>query len=453
MTPNPNPTLGPVAQSNRIQSLDVIRGIALLGILLMNIVGFGLAFAYFDPTNAGGSTGWNFRVWFINNMLFEGTMRGLFTMLFGAGFILLTMRAEQKGGGIEVADIYYRRILWLLLFGVIHVYLLLWHGDILYPYAVFGLMLFPVRNVQPKYLMIAGLILLSVYSYKSYLHYQEDLATKTEGVIAQELKDSEKELTEEQQGALKKYEEFQNRKKTPEDIKEENEAMHKGYWSIVKYKTGLNQFMQSTLLYEVWVWDILSMMLIGIAFYKWGVFQNERSTRFYLLLMIVGYGIGLTVNYFEMTSIYKSDYDVLIMSKVDITYQLGRLFTTFGHIGLAILFVRTGILGFLQKALAAVGKMALTNYLMQTIICNVFFLGFGFGMFGKLQRYELYYLVFAIWLFQLIYSPIWFRYFRFGPAEWMWRSLIYLKKQPFRKRIEEKTKTKSDDKEIAVETA
>ena len=90
---NPPPMeLRPVGASNRINSLDIIRGIALLGILLMNVVGFGLAFAYGDPTNSGGSTGWNLMVWIMDNMLFEGTMRGLFTMLFGAGFILLTTR-------------------------------------------------------------------------------------------------------------------------------------------------------------------------------------------------------------------------------------------------------------------------------------------------------------------------------------------------------------------------
>mgnify|MGYP001826606248 FL=1 len=131
MTNQPNIELRPVERSNRINSLDIIRGIALLGILLMNITGFGLAFAYGDPTNSGGSTGWNLNAWIMNNMLFEGTMRGLFTMLFGAGFILLTTRGEERGGGIGVADLYYRRILWLLLFGIIHVYLMLWYGDIL----------------------------------------------------------------------------------------------------------------------------------------------------------------------------------------------------------------------------------------------------------------------------------------------------------------------------------
>ena len=148
--------------------------------------------------------------------------------------------------------------------------------------------------------------------------------------------------------------------------------------------------------------------------------------------MLVGYLVGLSVNYYETMIEINSNFDVVEMSKAGQTYQLGRFFTTLGHIGLFMLFIKSGILGFLQNALAAVGKMALTNYLMHTVICTTYFLGFGFGMFGKLQRYELYYVVVAIWIVQLIYSPIWLRYFKYGPAEWLWRSLSYKKRQPFR---------------------
>ncbi len=427
-------TLRPVDSTNRINSLDIIRGIALLGILLMNIVGFGLVDAYDNPTISGGATGWNLKVWIINNMLFEGTMRGLFTMLFGAGFILLTERLEKKGGGIQVADIFYRRTLWLLLFGIIHVYLMLWFGDILYPYAIFGLMLFPLRNASPKYLLIAGLILLAFGTIKDINHYHETYKTKTEGLAVQELvnNDNSIELNKEQKSALSKWETIVKKRKTEEQVKEENEANRSGYWSIVKHRFGINEFFQSTLVYNFWVYDILSFMLMGIAFFKWLIFQGERSNKFYGILMIVGYGIGLIVNYFETVMLIDSNFEVVAMSKSHQTYQLGRLFTTIGHIGLFMLFIKSGILKFLQDALAAVGKMALTNYLMHTIICITFFLGFGFGMFGKLQRYELYFVVFAIWIFQLIYSPIWLKYFKYGPAEWLWRSLTYMKKQPFR---------------------
>ena len=432
---NPSPpTLQPVENTKRINSLDIIRGIALLGILLMNIVGFGLASSYNDPTISGGATGWNLKVWIINNMLFEGTMRGLFTMLFGAGFILLTKRLENKGGGIQVADIFYRRTLWLLLFGIIHAYFMLWMGDVLYPYAIFGLMLFPLRNVAPKHLLIAGLVLLALGTVKDVNHYHETFKTKTEGLVVQELvkNDASIELNKEQKVALSDWESLAKKRKTAAQVTEVNEGNREGYWSIVEHRLKGNQYMQTTFVYEVWVYDILSLMLIGIAFFKWRIFQGERSNKFYGILLLLGYGIGLTVNYFETEMLIESNFEVVSKSKSHITNQLGRFFTTIGHIGLFMLFIKSGILKFLQDALAAVGRMALTNYLMHTLICTTFFLGFGFGMFGKLQRYELYYLVFAIWIFQLIYSPIWLKYFKYGPVEWLWRSLTYMKKQPFR---------------------
>lgn len=398
----------------------------------MNIVGFGLAYSYSDPTISGGSTGWNLKVWMMDNMFFEGTMRGLFTMLFGAGVILQTTRGEERGGGILVADIYYRRILWLLLFGVVHVYLMLWHGDILYPYAIFGLMLFPFRNAASKYLLTAGLFLLLCGSLIAVKHYQEDKEIKIEGLMAEQIKAQGDSLTDEQKESFDEWDEYKNSKKTEEQVQEWNEEMMQGYWSIVMFKLGLNQFMQSTLVYVFWFYDILSMMLIGMAFFKWKIFQGGHSWKTYLGMMVVGYAIGLSVNWYETNLVVSSGFDLLAMSQAEQTYQLGRVFTILGHIGFFMLFIKSGILGFLQSSLSAVGKMALSNYLIHTIICTTFFLGYGFGKFGSLERYELYYVVTTIWVVQLIYSPIWLRYFRYGPAEWLWRSLTYMKKQPFK---------------------
>ena len=186
------------------------------------------------------------------------------------------------------------------------------------------------------------------------------------------------------------------------------------------------------MMYEFWVWDILSFMLIGMAFFKWEIFQGKRPSRFYWTIMIVGYAIGLYVNYCETMLSINNNFEVIALSKAGQTYQLGRLFTTLGHIGLFMIFIKSGILKFLQNALAAVGKMALSNYLIHTVICNVLFMGFGFGLFGRLQRFELYYVVLGIWIIQLIYSPVWFRYFKYGPAEWLWRSLSYMRRMPFR---------------------
>ena len=119
----------------------------------------------------------------------------------------------------------------------------------------------------------------------------------------------------------------------------------------------------------------------------------------------------------------------MAFNKATMTYNIGRLFTAMGHIGLVMIFCKANLLKGLSRRLAAVGKMALTNYIMHTIISGIIFLGFGFSMFGKLQRYELYYIVIGIWILQLILSPLWLKYYKMGPLEWMWRWLIY-KHQP-----------------------
>jgi len=190
-----------------------------------------------------------------------------------------------------------------------------------------------------------------------------------------------------------------------------------------------SQFVQSWFMYRYNPWDILSFMLIGMAFLKLKIFHAEKSNKFYFIMMLVGYAIGLTVNYFETRMIVDSNFNSVIMAKANQTYDLGRLSTTLGHVGLFMLFIKSGILGFLQKALAAVGKTTLSNYLLTSIVASIIFYGFGFGLYGKLERYELYYVVAGFWLFQLIASLVWLKYFKYGPFECLWRSLTYQKWQ------------------------
>ena len=426
--------LKPTLSTERINSIDIIRGVALLGILLMNITGFGLYKAYDNPTNSGGATGLNLSVWWINSMFFEGTLRGMFSMLFGAGIFLFTSRLSENNRGSAVADIFFRRLLWMLLFGVIHCYLLLWDGEILYSYAIVGMFAFSFRHLKPKQLMIwATVILLIATALNVEEYYQTKY--KFETATAANIKKNKSEtLSKEESKSIEEWDDLvENDNATPEQLKDEIAARNKGYFSIVMHKAPENQVMQTTFLYLYDFWDILAMMLMGIAFLKTGILKATKSNRFYLIMALIGYVIGLTTNYFETTQIISNNFSILSIYKAFNTYHLGRVFTTFGHIAMIVLFIKSGWLPFLQKSLAAVGQMAFTNYIMHTIICITIFMGFGFAMYGKLQRYELYYIVFSIWIFQLIVSPIWLRYFRFGPLEWMWRSLTYWKRQPFRK--------------------
>jgi uncharacterized protein len=425
--------LKPTPGIERINSIDIIRGVALLGILLMNITGFGLYRAYDNPTNSGGATGLNLCVWWINSMFFEGTMRAMFSMLFGAGILLFTSRSSENNQGSAVTDLFFRRLLWMLLFGVIHCYLLLWDGEILYAYAVVGMFAFSFRHLKPRHLIIATTVILLISTsldVKDYYHIKYTFETAT----AANIKKSKSEiLSKEETKSIEEWDEkVKNDNVSPEQLKDEIAARNKGYFSIVMHKAHENEIIESEYLYRYTFWDTLAMMLLGMAFLKMGILKAAKSNRFYLIMALIGYVIGLTTNYFETTQIISSNFSILSIYKAFNTYQLGRVFTTLGNLAVIVLFIKSGWLPFLQKSLAAVGQMAFTNYIMHTIICSTIFLGFGFAMYGKLQRYELYYIVFGIWIFQLIVSPIWLRYFRFGPLEWMWRSLTYWKRQPFR---------------------
>lgn len=425
------PLFKPTEVSDRIVSIDILRGIAVFGILLMNIAGMGLPSpSYGDPTIAGGSEGWNLNVWIMNNLFFEGTMRAIFSMLFGAGFILLTTRIEAKGGGAVTADVYYRRTIWLLIFGIIHGYLLLWVGDILYAYGLMGMFLYPFRNVTPYKLFLAGVVLILIGSTLDINDYFSTKKNFEKAQIAQAAMDNGEEPEKEYKEALEKWEATQKEAKPSQEVIDERvESRHKDYVSIVKSLIPVNRKFQSKFAYRYDVWDILSMMLIGIALFRYGVFKAEKSYRFYWMMVLIGYPIGIGFNIYETKLIISNDFSIMSFYKAGMTYNVGRFFTAMGHVGLVMIFCKADILNWLARRLAAVGKMALTNYIMHTVITGIIFLGFGFSMFGKLERYQLYFVVIGIWVLQLITSPLWLKYYKMGPLEWLWRWLIY-KQQP-----------------------
>jgi len=413
--------------------MDILRGVSVCGILLMNITGFGLYGAYEDPTVNGGATGWNLKVWWINSIFFEGTMRGMFSMLFGASILLFTNRSAEGNSGM-VTDLFFRRLLWMVLFGIIHCYLLLWNGEILYCYAITGMFAFSFRHLVPKKLIIAAAVLVTLATLWNVNDYAKNKKAYTAAEAATTKSNNGETLTEEETKAIENWAgTVSGRKPDQEKVDEEIAARHEGYLSIVMHKVGENQYMQTFFLYRYNFLDTLSMMLLGMAFLKLGILKATRSNRFYWLMTSIGYCIGLAVNYYETNLIVSNEFSILSLDQSSITYNVGRIAMTIGHICIIMLFIKSGWLAFLQKALASVGQMAFTSYITQSIICNIIFLGYGFSLFGKLQRYELYYVVFGIWIFQLIVSPIWLRHFRFGPLEWVWRSLTYWQRQPFRK--------------------
>ena len=425
-------SFAPIMQSDRIQSLDIMRGIVLFGILLMNINGMGLAHAYEDPTVSGGSTGWDLYTWITTNLFFEGTMRALFSLLFGVGMFVLLDRLEKKGAGINAANIYFRRLTWLLVFGLIHAYLLLWVGEILYSYALMGFLVFSFRNMAAKKLILVAAFLFSAGAFWNYADYRNDVKLVEQVALVNGLKAKGKPLTKELKEADEKWQK-REAERSPAAVEEYNTNMRKSYLHVVGFLAPTNMYYDEHWTYRYDPFDVLSMMLLGIALFKLNVLSAQKSYRFYILMAMIGYVIGLSINYYEVTMIINSNFSFLGFSKSKLTYDAGRIPIVMGHIATIMLLCKLPVLQWLKARLAAVGKMALTNYITHSIIALFFFTGAGLGMFGKLQRHELLYVVFSIWIFQLIISPIWLKYFHYGPMEWLWRNLSYQKRHPFRK--------------------
>lgn len=426
--------VAPVAKAARVQSLDVLRGISLLGILMMNITAFGqIIQAYGNPMVDGGYTGNDLLAFEIINVGFEGTMRGIFSLLFGAGIVLLTERMESAGAGIMAAEIHFRRMLWMLLFGIVHWALLLWYGEILFNYAICGLLLFSFRKLPARTLAIIGAVLLAGAALVGNMDLGETIAKHDAAAAAQQVKASGATLSKDQETAIKDWEKIDSNHWPSEEDKAAQVGWHSGsWWNAVKGQFGMSYEFQWVELPRWLLFDMVPFMLIGMALLKWGVLGGGLPVRNYLAMMVVGYAIGLSLGFYELGIYLDGQFSSLAYAKAGQTYQISRLAMVIGHLGLALLVIRLGLFKGLQRALAAVGQMALSNYIAQTLICTALFYGFGFGLYSQLDRHELYYVVFAVWLVELVWSPLWLARYRFGPVEWLWRSLTYWKRQPMK---------------------
>jgi uncharacterized protein len=425
---------GPVSYSERISSLDIIRGIALLGILMINIEIFSTPTQFMvNPTLAEDFEGSNRIVWFIKQYLFIGKMWSLFSMLFGAGAYLLITRAEAKGHGAEIADIYYRRLIILLLLGLIHAYLI-WSGDILYLYALVGLFLYPLRKLSVRWMIGLTLILFVINMSLYLITYRSDIRENKEIQNIEAVLESGEELGEKQQTQLEEWKERESISRPDSaSMAEEIAIMSEGtYFEVrMKEKEWVHYF-HTELIYNRVFLMTLVMMILGMALMKSGILSASWSKGFYLRMILIGYPIGFYLVYLRTRQMFQRDFDLLSFDLDRILHYLERLAITMGHLGLICILVKSTTLRWLKRSLAAVGRMTFTNYIFHSIICSLIFFGYGWGMFGKMDLTAQLWVVGSIWIFQMIASPIWLRYFHFGPLEWLWRSLTYLKKQPFR---------------------
>ena len=402
--------------------MDVVRGVALLGILLMNILAFGMPLqAYFDPSVDGAVARIDFGIFVVTELLVEGAMRALFSMLFGAGVVILASGERAKG-----APIYYRRQGLLLGIGLLDAFVLLWFGDILVPYALAGMALYFARNWRPRRLVIAAGL---VFAYLAVVYAWLFLALSGLPEQAREIEAriaSGAAVTAEEQAVLVEWVGLERTFSPPEHVLARHAAKFKGtYLEAFAINAEDVIAIYANALPQLVFWDVLACMLLGMALFKTGVLRGQRSVRFYVLLAIGGFAAGLAVNGFEVVNKVASGYALEWVSGVLFTSDLGRVAMALGFVSLVMIVCLRGWLAKLRRGLAAVGRMALTNYILQSVFGLAIFHDFGLGLWGELARHQLYLVVLAEWGVMIAFSVWWLGRYRFGPLEWLWRSLTY----------------------------
>lgn len=428
----------PVTQQERIVIIDSLRGIALLGILMMNMPYFAMPYPAPDNLTLLNETGTiNQQVWYGVNWFLEGSQRAIFSLLFGAGIILFITRLEKRVEGMMTAEYFIRRQLWLLFFGLVNAFVLLWPGDILFQYAICGIIIFVFRRLSVKALLIAAGICLVLMTTRENvdLYRQHQKISKGEAIAKMDttkvkLNDAQKD----ELGAMTGFKEKAGKEGQEKEMKKNLREVRGPYAAV--YENLSNASAKSEFYYTYYgLWDVLLFMFIGMAFYKQGILTGDAPAKIYWGLFIIGLGAGLVVSYFRLQPILLAKFNRFTYTKSIAFeyYELSRTLRSLGIFGLIMLLYKSGLFGWLFKLMKPVGQMAFTNYLMQSLVCAIYFYGFGFGMHGTLQRYEIYFVVAAIWLLEIIWSHAWLRYFRFGPLEWVWRSLTYWKLQPMKK--------------------
>lgn len=389
--------LQPVQASKRIISLDIIRGIAVLGILLMNIQSFSMVnSAYTNPSVFGDLTGLNKWVWIITHLLADQKFISLFSMLFGAGIILFISSKEGREG----VKLYYKRITFLLLFGLIHAYLL-WHGDILVTYALCGFWVFLLRRKSVKTLLITGIILLFI-PFLLYLGTGFSLENMPEESVADIM---------------------ESWAPPAEKIQQEINAFQGNWVEQMKFRVPISLEMQTFLFFFLLGWKASGMMLIGMAFYKNGILSYQKSPAYYRSLALICIPLGLIFSAFGVRYNFANNWSMESSMFFGYLFNyVGATIMAIGYIGLISLFShRKVMISLFQPA----GRMAFSSYILQSLICTLLFYGHGLGLHSELNRIQQLLVVFAVWIIVISFAKLWLSYYRFGPVEWLWRTLTY----------------------------
>lgn len=405
--------------AKRYQSLDALRGFAVMGILLMNIIGFSMPMAaYVNPAAWGGADGTDFWAWAIAFVVVDGKMRGLFSLLFGASMLLVVERAEDKGE--DPTSVHLRRMGWLFLFGLLH-FCFIWAGDILALYALCGAFALSLRalSVRGLFWMGSAFMLLNMLLWAMTLLSVHDarFAAQAIGATAEAQADFNAILAE--LGA------------SGGDGVRQDIALHLGsYGGLIGYRLSdvLGGLVGQLFAYGP---ETIGLMAWGMALYKSGALTGEWGQARYLKGAALAYVVGVPLSLLLVWAAASSGFDPLVMTDIFYVGSLPpRMAMMLGHTMLLLWLIGRLREGLLDR-IAATGRAAFSNYIATSIVMTTIFYGYGLGLYGSLPRAVVYLFVPPVWLLMLLWSKPWLRRFQYGPLEWLWRSLARGERQPF----------------------
>jgi len=391
-------------QQQRIIAMDVLRGFALLGILLMNIQSFSMPSAtYLNPMAYGNFDGVNQLVWVASHLLADQKFMSLFSMLFGAGVLLFCHRLESQGK--TSANLHFRRMTWLLLFGLLHGYLF-WYGDILFSYALCGMLVFLFRKRSVRFLLISAFLLMAVANFSSLATGWLIPYMSAEDIAG---------INQSWQPPLA-------------DINQELKIFTSDWLTRLEHRAEETFFMQTYVFLNTFLWRATGMMCLGMALFKSGFFHLNWQHTSYIKLALVTSLPGAALVVFGLKQNFAAGFSLEYSMFIGSQYNYwGSVLLALTYASLFMLLVKFQWFKGLQQRLAAIGKTAFSNYILHTLLATLIFN--SFGLFGQLSRVEQLLLVLAIWGLQLLVSPLWLKHFKMGPLEWLWRCLTYARWQ------------------------
>jgi uncharacterized protein len=423
-------------RANRIDVIDAIRGFALCGILLINLPHMSWLIASDEPVRGIRDGSLSTLLWWGQMLLVNGNMRGLFSLLFGASMLLFLAKAE--GGSATRAEanrLMLRRLFWLFLFGVINSTVLLWPGDILIIYGMAGLVVLPFTTARPRTLVIGAAVIIAGLSIHSALRQLPKIDVAARGPQIEALATAGRPLSDPDKAILKTWREMTTGKlTTPAEVASERAVRLGGYPANLRFmaKTSWQWFTdwKDTV---SWVFDAAAFMLVGMLLYRRGWLHGDAPRANYLHVALIGYGFGVPLKAIEavcdwhyMNGTAASFASLFWVEGA--TLQPARLLVTLGHAGLFLWCWKT--LNPRLTGLQALGRMAFTGYLLQSLLAAVVFSGFGLGLWGKLSLADLWLTAAIIWTIEIVFAQTWLSHFAIGPFEWIWRSLTYRQRAP-----------------------